>query len=101
MSIPIELNDREQILQAAVTSLASKVVSQHSDILAPIAVDAVLKVHKEGENNVDLRNIHVCKVQAGTIDDTELIDGLVFTDKKVSHSAGGPTKIDNARIGLI
>jgi len=49
-------------LQAATTSLASKVVSQHSDILAPIAVDAVLKIHKEGENNVDLRNIHVCKV---------------------------------------
>jgi len=62
MSIPIELNDRESLLQAAITSLASKVVSQHSDILAPIAVDAVLKIHKEGDTNVDLRNIHVCKV---------------------------------------
>jgi T-complex protein 1 subunit delta len=62
MSIPIELNDRESLLQAATTSLASKVVSQHSDILAPIAVDAVLKIHNEGENNVDLRNVHVCKV---------------------------------------
>jgi len=30
-----------------------------------------------------------------------LIDGLCFTDKKVSHSAGGPTKIENAKIGLI
>lgn len=30
-----------------------------------------------------------------------MIDGLCFTDKKVSHSAGGPTKIENAKIGLI
>lgn len=62
MSLPIKLDDRESLIQAATTSLASKVVSQHSDILAPIAVDAVLKIHKDDEYNVDLRNIHVCKV---------------------------------------
>lgn len=41
------------------------------------------------------------KKLGGTIDDSELIDGLVFVDKKVSHFAGGPGRIANAKIGLI
>jgi len=34
------------------------------------------------------------------VDDTELVKGLVF-DHKASHTAGGPTRIENAKIGLI
>lgn len=101
MSIPISLDDRDSLIQSAITSLASKVVSQHSDILAPIAVDAVLRITKEDDTNCDLNNVHVSTVLGGTIDDTELIDGLVFTNAQCSHSAGGPTRIDNAKIGLI
>ena len=67
-----------------------------------MAVDAVLKIiDKENDTNVDLRNIHVSKKLGGTVDESELVDGLVFTDKKVSHMAGGPTRIENAKIGLI
>mmetsp|Transcript_35325 Transcript_35325/g.34355 ORF Transcript_35325/g.34355 Transcript_35325/m.34355 type:complete len:359 (+) Transcript_35325:540-1616(+) len=68
-----------------------------------MAVDAVLNIYDEavtGEN-VDLRDINVSKKLGGTIDDSELIDGLVFVDKKVSHFAGGPSRIQNAKIGLI
>jgi T-complex protein 1 subunit delta len=48
-----------------------------------------------------LKDINVSKKLGGTIDDSELIDGLVFVDKKVSHFAGGPSRITNAKIGLI
>jgi hypothetical protein len=34
------------------------------------------------------------------VDDTEMINGLVF-DNKASHLAGGPTRVENAKIGLI
>ena len=102
MGQPVDLNNRDQLIQNAITSLSSKVVSQHSDLLAPMAVDAVLKViDKEVDVNVDLRDIHVSKKLGGTVDDSELIDGLVFVDKKVSHFAGGPTRINDAKIGLI
>jgi T-complex protein 1 subunit delta len=44
-------------------------------------VEAVLKlVDIEKDNNVDLRDIKIVKKLGGTIDDTELIDGLVFTN---------------------
>jgi T-complex protein 1 subunit delta len=58
MSRPIEMNDRESLIQSASTSLNSKVVSQHSSQLAPLAVDAVLKViDPTRESNVDLKVI--------------------------------------------
>lgn len=67
-----------------------------------MAVDAVLRIiDKEKDTNVDLRDILVSKKLGGTVDDSELIDGLVFVDKKVSHFAGGPSKITDAKIGLI
>ena len=48
--------------------------------MAPIAVEAVLRILGKGENNVDLRDIKVVKKLGGTIDDTELVEGLVFTN---------------------
>ena len=104
MEKKIELTDHEALIQNAITSLSSKVVSNYSQILAPIAVDAVLKLVNSWNtynNEIDLRDIKVSKNLGGTIDDTEMIDGLVFTQNKVSHSAGGPSKIENPKIGLI
>ncbi|BFU18179.1 T-complex protein 1, delta subunit, putative [Entamoeba histolytica HM-1:IMSS-B] len=99
-SIPIELTDRESLLKAANTSLNSKVVNQSSQTFAPIAVDSVMKVIDiNTATNVDLRNIRITKKIGGTIDDTELIDGLVFL-QKASHVSGGPTHIENAKIGV-
>ena len=101
-SIPIDLNDREALIKNATTALASKVVAQHSEILAPMAADAVMRiVDKTTANNVDLRNIKVQKKIGGTMDDSELVEGLIFTENRPSHSAGGPTKIANAKIGLV
>ena len=44
VAIPIVLSDRESLIKSAVTSLASKVVYQNAALLAPIAVDSVLRV---------------------------------------------------------
>lgn len=51
--------------------------------------------------NVDLKDIRIVKKLGGTIDDTELIDGLVFDKCKPSTANGGPTKIKDAKIALI
>lgn len=41
MATPVDLSNEDALLKAAATSLNSKVVSQHSTILAPIAVQAI------------------------------------------------------------
>ena len=101
---PVELDDRESLIQNCITSLSSKVVSNYSEILAPLAVDAVMKLVKSGDiyhDDVDLKDIRVSKKLGGTIEDTKMVDGIVFTDNKVSKAAGGPTKVENPKIGLI
>ena len=48
---------------------------------------------------MDLRDIRVVKKVGGTIDDTELVDGLVLEQNVVS-SSGGPTRMEKAKIGV-
>ncbi|XP_012060230.1 PREDICTED: T-complex protein 1 subunit delta [Atta cephalotes] len=100
MSIPVDLTDKESLVKVAATSLNSKVVHQQSSLLAPLAVDAVLKITEEGkEVSVDLNDIKVIKKLGGTVEDTELVDGLIFTQK--SCNVNGPKRIEKAKIGLI
>lgn len=51
-------------------------------------------------DNVDLRDIRIVKKVGGTIDDTELTTGVVL-NQTVVKSAGGPSHIEKAKIGLI
>lgn len=59
--------------------MVGQVVSQNSDILAPVAVDAVLSIiNPDTATNVDLNDIRIVKQLGGTVDDTELVPGIVF-----------------------
>merc|ERR1711902_169261 len=51
MATPLDLTDRESLLKAANTSLNSKVVSQNSAELSPIAVDGMLFEQKAANIN--------------------------------------------------
>jgi T-complex protein 1 subunit delta len=93
MSQPIQLTDRTTLLQIATTSLSSKIVSQHSSLLGPMAVDSVLKtIDPKTADNVDLRNIRIIKKVGGTIE---------VLNQTVIKGSGGPARIEKARIGLI
>lgn len=99
MSRPVELSDRDTLLNSATTSLNSKVVSQYSSLLSPMSVNAVMKVIDPATaTSVDLRDIKIVKKLGGTIDDCELVEGLVLT-QKVANS--GITRVEKAKIGLI
>ncbi|XP_077460748.1 T-complex protein 1 subunit delta [Stigmatopora argus] len=99
MSRPVELSDRETLLNSATTSLCSKVVSQYSSLLAPMSVDAVMRViDPTTATGVDLQDIKIIKKLGGTIDDCELVDGLVLTQRLASS---GVSRVEKAKIGLI
>lgn len=53
--------------------------------MAPIAVAAVIRLVKK---------------VGGTIEDTELIDGVVL-NQNVAIAAGGPTRMERAKIAII
>ncbi|KAF8911011.1 T-complex protein 1 [Gymnopilus junonius] len=100
MSTPVDLNDTASLLRAASTSLNSKIVSQYSSTLAPIAVAAVTRLVTPTSSNVDLRDIRIIKRVGGTIENTELVEGVVL-NQNVVVSAGGPTRMEKAKIAII
>mmetsp|Transcript_23275 Transcript_23275/g.28519 ORF Transcript_23275/g.28519 Transcript_23275/m.28519 type:complete len:273 (-) Transcript_23275:25-843(-) len=101
IATPVNLTERESLISAVNTCLSSKVVSQNSDLLAPIAVDSVLGViDPKTATNVDLRDIRMVQQIGGTIEDSELVNGLVF-NKGSTKSAGGASQVKDAKIALI
>lgn len=89
------------MIECVITSLSSKVVSSYGELFSELAVNSVLRViDPETATNVDLKDIRIVKKLGGTIDDTELIEGLVFDKVKPNTSSGGPTKIENAKIAV-
>ncbi|MCH8972844.1 MAG: TCP-1/cpn60 chaperonin family protein [Thaumarchaeota archaeon] len=101
ISMKIQPDDKESLLKVCKTSMQSKLISEDSGPISKLVVDAILKITtKKGEKyTVDLDNIKVEKKAGASIQDTELIKGIVL-DKEVVHS-GMPTKIEKAKIALI
>ncbi|MFH4975878.1 hypothetical protein AB6A40_002587 [Gnathostoma spinigerum] len=97
---PISLDDDEKLIKIAKTSLNSKVVSQYSGLLAPMAVDAVKKImNPEKDTNVNLKMIKMVKKMGDTVEESCLIDGALIDRKTLGR--GGPTRVEKANIGLI
>jgi T-complex protein 1 subunit delta len=99
IGIPINLQDHESLIMTATTSLSSKVVSQYSSLLSPLAVKCILKVSDTTNTyTTDLKNIKSIKILGGTVDEIALCKSLhfvlfaehplplkMFSDLKLSH----------------
>ncbi len=97
----VQPDDKESLLKIAKTSMQSKLISEDSGELSKLVVEAILKIttKRNEKYSVDLDNIKVEKKAGGSIQDTEVISGIVL-DKEVVHS-GMPTKIEHAKIALL
>ena len=101
LSKKIKPDDRASLIKIATTSMQSKLISEDSGILSKVVVDAILSIAtKKGETyTVDLENIKVEKKAGASIQDTQIVKGIVL-DKEIVHS-GMPTRIEKAKIALI
>ncbi|MEM2987050.1 MAG: thermosome subunit beta [Nitrososphaerota archaeon] len=101
ISIPVKPTDRKILEKIAKTSLASKMVSEESEYLSKLAVDAVLRVAEKRDDKyyVDLDDIKIEKKEGESLHDTKIIDGIVL-DKEVVHP-DMPKRIENAKIALL
>jgi thermosome len=101
IAIKVSPLDKEPLKKVAMTSMASKLVAENRDMLADIAVDAILYVaQKVGEEyRADLDDIMVEKKAGESMTDTKLIKGLVI-DKEVVHP-GMPKRVEKAKIALL
>lgn len=101
IAIKISPTDKKMIKKAAMTAMASKLVSGSKDYLGEIATSAVLQVAVKTADGykVDIGDIKVEKKPGESLTDTKLINGVVL-DKEAVHS-GMPKRVENAQIVLI
>ncbi|XP_055542573.1 T-complex protein 1 subunit epsilon [Wyeomyia smithii] len=82
---PISRDNKEPLIEVAMTTLGSKIVNKCHRQMAEIAVDAVLTVADLDKKDVNFELIKLeCKV-GGRMEDTCLVKGVVV-DKTMSHS---------------
>jgi thermosome len=100
MSTPVG-KDEKVLLKIANTALNSKGASTSRNKLATIAVKSVMQVAQErGEKTVvDFDDIQLVKKQGGSVDDTQLIQGVIV-DKERVHP-GMPVFVNKAKIALL
>ncbi|MCL4450762.1 MAG: TCP-1/cpn60 chaperonin family protein [Candidatus Thermoplasmatota archaeon] len=100
ISIPVG-KDEKVLLKIANTALNSKGASTSRKKLADIAVKSVIQVAQErgGKTFVDFDDIQLVKKQGGSVDDTQLIQGVIV-DKERVHP-GMPVLVNKAKIALL
>jgi T-complex protein 1 subunit beta len=82
---------REDLMNIARTTLSSKILTQHRDYFAKLAVDAVLRL--KGSGNLDA--IQIMKKLGGGLNDSYLDEGFLLS-KKIGVNQ--PKRIENAKI---
>jgi thermosome len=97
----VDRRDQRKLQTVASTAMMSKSVVVIRDMLAEIAVRAVLAITEEqnGRFTADLDNISVVKKHGGSARDTQLVEGIII-DKEVVHAAM-PRHAHNAKILLL
>jgi len=101
IGISIDTKNKEMVKEIVKTSVASKILAGASDFFAEIAIKAVESVMtvKDGKIKIPLGDIKIEKREGGSLEDSELIDGIVL-DKEVVHHRM-PRRVEDAKIALI
>ena len=101
ISLEIKPDDEGMLKRIAETSMTGKVAGANKEMLAEIAYKAVKAIAEEvnGQIRVDLDNIKVEKKQGGSVEDSELINGIILDKERVHPDM--PHVVKNAKILLI
>jgi thermosome len=100
IAIPLKSGDKETLRNLAMTAMASKGASGSKELLADVVVDAVTSVLEKinGKTIVDIDNVQIKKQQGGSIEDTEIINGIILDKERVNSDM--PQNVKNAKIAL-
>ena len=93
----VEPSDTKNLLKIAKTSMTGKGVGDAHDHLSDLVVRTIQAIEEDGR--IDLENIKIETIATGSIDECELIEGVLI-DKEPVHE-NMPTKVINAKIALL
>lgn len=102
ISVPVNPDNEEEMLELIKTSIGTKFVNRWSDLMCRLALKAIRTVSQEenGRKEVDVkRYARVEKVPGGEIEDSQVLDGIMV-NKDITHP-GMRRRIENPRIILL
>lgn len=95
--IALDRNDRETLLEVAMTAMTGKGTEKARQPLAELIVTAVKQVEEDGEVDKDHINIH--RIQGATVEDSQIVKGVVIDKSRIDQSM--PKKVQDAKIALL
>jgi len=101
LAFKVDPKDRKTLMKIADTAITGKSLEMVKTKLDGIIVDAVMTVAEKegGKIHVDEEDVMIKKQRGETMDDAELIRGIVVDKKRVNE--GMPKKVTNAKVALI
>jgi len=93
---------KEALINAAKTSMSSKIIGKDNELFAQIAVDAMLSVetkNTQGKKRYPVKAVEIIKVTGKGMRDVELINGYCLHEFRCSQQM--PRSIKNAKIAMV
>lgn len=100
ITIEVTPDDKDTLKKIATTALNGKGAGEYNELLSDLAVKAVLSIAEKTDSGyvVDPEDITIEKREGGSIQDTEMIEGLIIDKDRVRPNM--PKRVDNAKIML-
>ena len=101
VSEDVALDDEDVLEKVAMTAMTGKSAETAREYLAEIGVRAVRQVADESERGliVNKDNIKLEKKGGGSVEDTELVQGVILDKERVQ--SGMPSNVKDAKIALL
>ncbi|MBI2137269.1 TCP-1/cpn60 chaperonin family protein [Candidatus Woesearchaeota archaeon] len=101
LSFEIKETDEASLHRIATTAMTGKGAEHAKEHLSTLAVKAVKSVMEKAEGKiiVDKDNIKIEKKVGGSVEDSELVEGIILDKEKVHPSM--PDSVKNAKVALI
>ncbi len=97
IAIDVDADDTEILHRIAATAMTGKGAESAKDLLADLVVDAVRTV--ADEDGIDTDNIKVEKVVGGSIENSELVEGVIVDKERVSENM--PYFVEDANVAIV
>ena len=97
IAIEVDADDTEILEQIAATAMTGKGAESAKDTLAALLVEAVQSV--ADEEGIDTDNVSVETVVGGSIDESELVEGVIVDKERVHENM--PYSVEDADIALL
>ena len=97
LSLEISYEDEDLLRSIVKTAMTGKGAESSKEKFSEIVVAAIKQIQENGL--INLNNVKIVKNKSFSVEDTELINGVIIDKEKVSIEM--PSRIENAKIALI